>query len=95
MRFRGRSGAPFFALYPLALSIRPPLLGLGKAQDRSFALTKVVYFILTGKKSYHKAPNTHLKDFIDKGLSSDKEQRFKSIEELEDYLKKLVYPHLN
>lgn len=64
-----------------------------KMEHETFVLTKIVYFILTGKKSYHKESNTGLKDFLDKGLSPDKAQRFKSVEELENYLKKFVYPN--
>ncbi|MGD2199923.1 protein kinase family protein [Lysinibacillus fusiformis] len=63
-------------------------------EHETFVLTKIVYFILSGKKALHKERDIYLKTFIDKGTSPDKEQRFKSVEDLEDYLATSVYPNL-
>ncbi|MFP3845714.1 protein kinase domain-containing protein [Priestia filamentosa] len=61
----------------------------------TFALAKVVYYILTGRKSkYELEPNPHLKEFISKGVSSNKEKRFKGVEEIREELIKEVFPSL-
>ncbi len=47
----------------------------------TYALTRILYFVLTGRTRTDKVPAS-MKDFIDRGLSSDKGLRFKSIDEL-------------
>ncbi len=66
-----------------------------KMVHETFVLTKIVYFILTGRKNFDKESTSYLKGFLDKGLSPNKEHRFKSVEDLENYLKKSVYNYLN
>lgn len=52
----------------------------------TYALSKVIYFILTGKSSnYHREENKALKEFILKGIG-DKRERFKNVEEMRSYL---------
>lgn len=64
-------------------------------EHETFALSKVIYFILTGKKSnYHKEKNTGLESFLAKGLAADKSRRFKSIQEIRLFLKSEVFPLL-
>jgi serine/threonine-protein kinase len=50
----------------------------------TYALTRLLYFVMTGKTTIDidKIKNSNLKDFICKGLNSNKDQRFKSIDEL-------------
>lgn len=49
----------------------------------TYALTKLVAFILTGKVTADRITDANLKKFIEKGLSPDKEKRFKSVNEME------------
>ena len=60
-------------------------------EHETFALTKVIYFILTGKKKFHTEKSQALKGFLEKGTHSDKAQRFKSVIEIRAYLKEKVY----
>lgn len=61
----------------------------------TYALTKVIYFILTGRKSnYELENNSGLREFLDKGLHSHRESRFNSIDEIRQFLKFKVYPKL-
>lgn len=48
----------------------------------TYALTRLLYFVMTGKTRTDKVKNSNLKDFICKGLNSNKDQRFKNIDEL-------------
>ena len=47
----------------------------------TYALTRILYFVLTGKTSTDKV-SANLRSFIEKGLGSDKRFRFKDIDEL-------------
>ncbi|WP_457941852.1 protein kinase family protein [Vreelandella alkaliphila] len=47
----------------------------------TYALTRILYYVLTGKSKTEKAPE-NVSGFIYKGLSSDKAVRFKDIDEL-------------
>lgn len=49
----------------------------------TYALTRLVAFILTGKSTADQITNAKLKDFVEKGLSPDKEKRYKSVTEME------------
>lgn len=49
----------------------------------TYALTRLVAFILTGKATADRITDAKLKAFVEKGLSSDKEKRFKSVAEME------------
>ncbi|MCI5166377.1 MAG: hypothetical protein D3903_09830 [Candidatus Electrothrix sp. GM3_4] len=46
-----------------------------------YALTRLLYFVITGKTKTDKI-NSNLKTFITKGLDSNKDRRFKNIDEL-------------
>ncbi|MEW9702951.1 protein kinase [Paenibacillus sp. SI8] len=64
-------------------------------RHETYALTKVIYFILTGKQSdYHREKNFKLKEFILKGISSNKNERFKSVGEIKQELITEVFPSL-
>ena len=47
-----------------------------------YALTMLLYFVLTGKTNTEKIKNQKIKAFVAKGTNSDKEKRFVDIEEL-------------
>lgn len=47
----------------------------------TYALTRILYYVLTGKSNTEKPPE-NVRAFIDRGLSSDKLIRFKGIDEL-------------
>ena len=47
----------------------------------TYALTRILYFVLTGKTNADKAKH-HIKDFVAKGLSSNQGSRFQNISEL-------------
>ena len=49
----------------------------------TYALTRLVAFILTGKATADRITDAKLQAFVEKGLSSDKEKRFKSVAEME------------
>lgn len=60
-------------------------------EHETFALTKVIYFILTGKINFHREKTPTLKRFLEKGTHSDKTQHFKSVGEIREFLKESVY----
>lgn len=47
----------------------------------TYALTRILYYVLTGKSKTEKSPE-NFRAFVDKGLSSDKSIRFKDVDEL-------------
>lgn len=57
----------------------------------TFALTKVIYFILTGKKTFHKEKDPVLVEFLKQGTHSDMNKRFKSVDEIRKFLKEKYY----
>ena len=54
-----------------------------------YALTMLVYFIMTGKTNVSKNDNESLEKMIKKGLNPDKTKRYKNIDELTDEVKYL------
>ena len=48
----------------------------------TYALTRIVYYVMTGKTNTDSIANSKLKDFVLKGLNPDKAIRFKTIDEL-------------
>lgn len=60
-------------------------------EHETFALTKVIYFILTGRKSFHKEKDPALKEFLEKGTHSDKAQRFKSVGEIRTFIREKIH----
>ena len=55
-----------------------------------YALTMLVYFIMTGKTNVSKNDNESLDKIIKKGLNPDKTKRYKNIDELTDDVKILI-----
>ncbi|MCU6792353.1 protein kinase [Paenibacillus sp. WQ 127069] len=64
-------------------------------KHETYALTKVIYFMLTGRQSdYHREKNIKLKEFVLKGISSNKNERYKNVEEIKRELIVEVFPSL-
>lgn len=55
----------------------------------TYALTRLLYFIMTGKTNTEKIKDNNLKIFVEKGLSSDKKQRFQTVLELAGEFRKI------
>lgn len=55
----------------------------------TFALTRIIAYVLTGKTNLDTIDDPNLKKFIEKGLASDKEKRFQNVDEMNDYFNKL------
>lgn len=47
-----------------------------------YALTRIIYYVLTGKINTDNISNTKLKEFVQKGLNADKSLRFQTVDEL-------------
>lgn len=61
-----------------------------KIEHETYALTKLIYFIMTGRKTIEKYNKTKYKDFVSKGVSDSINNRYKSIEELETAFNALI-----
>lgn len=48
----------------------------------TFAITRLVYFVMTGKTNTENISEPKLKEFVRRGLSADKSQRFKTVREI-------------
>ncbi|WP_028988100.1 protein kinase family protein [Thermicanus aegyptius] len=48
----------------------------------TYALTRIVYFVMTGKTNTDAIPNLKLREFVNKGLHPDKSMRFKTTTEM-------------
>lgn len=55
----------------------------------TYALTRLLYFVMSGKLIPNKIKDTSLKDFVDKGLNHDEKERFQNIEQLKTAFNKL------
>ena len=55
----------------------------------TYALTRLLYFIMTGKTNTEKVNDYNLRIFVEKGLSVDKKQRFQTVMEIAVEFKKL------
>ena len=53
-----------------------------KMEHEIYALTLVVYYVLTGRTNVDKISNEKLKAFVYKGLNPDKAKRFKNASEM-------------
>lgn len=59
-------------------------------EHETFALTKLIYFIMTGKETLEKYNKTPYNDFVSKGISDELKNRYKSIEEIEIGFNRLI-----
>ena len=48
----------------------------------TYALTRVIYFVMTGKNNTEKITNQNLRAFVEKGLNPDKIKRFQNIRDM-------------
>ena len=48
----------------------------------TYALTRILYYIMTGRTNIERINNEKLKKFVEKGLNSDKSKRFQSVAEM-------------
>lgn len=48
----------------------------------TYALTRVIYFVMTGKTNAEKITNQNLRAFVEKGLNPDKIKRFQNIRDM-------------
>jgi|JI10StandDraft_1071094.scaffolds.fasta_scaffold261937_1 tRNA A-37 threonylcarbamoyl transferase component Bud32 len=55
----------------------------------TYALTRILIFVMTGKTTIAEISEPNHKSFIEKGLNPDKSKRFKSVDELFDTYKRL------
>ena len=53
----------------------------------TYALTRLILFIMTGKRNLEKVENSKIKDFVLKGTNADINKRFKSVEEMKECFK--------
>lgn len=64
-------------------------------RHETYALAKIIYYILTGRKTEcHREQNKELRTFILRGISTDKDKRFRSINEMREQLIREVFPSL-
>ena len=52
-------------------------------QHETYALTMVVYYVLTGRTNVDKIADEKLRSFVHKGLNPDKKKRFKNANEMQ------------
>lgn len=50
----------------------------------TYAVTKIIFFVMTGKERFTKTDNIKLNEFYEKGVNKLKENRFKNIKELKE-----------
>jgi len=69
------------------------LIGFDKYNilHETYALTRIVYFVMTGKTKLDSYKNNEFKKFIEKGISDDLNSRYKDVEELQDAFNKIVH----
>lgn len=48
----------------------------------TYALTRVIYFVMTGKTNTEKITNQNLRNFVERGLNPDKTKRFQNIRDM-------------
>ncbi|USK30832.1 protein kinase [Bacillus sp. CMF21] len=57
----------------------------------TYALTRIVYFVMTGRIKMDSYKNNEFKRFIEKGLADDHNNRYKDVEELQVAFNKIVH----
>jgi serine/threonine-protein kinase len=60
-----------------------------KLIHETYAPTRLIYYVITGKTNLEKESNSKLKSFVSKGTSSDKPQRFQDVLEMRTELLQL------
>jgi eukaryotic-like serine/threonine-protein kinase len=69
------------------------LIGFDKYNNlhETYALTRIVYFVMTGKTRLDSYKNNEFEKFIEKGIADDLNSRYKDVEELQDAFNKIVH----
>ena len=57
--------------------------------NETYALTLIIYYILTGRLNYDNISNENIKNFVMKGISPNGNERYQSIEELHKKVREL------
>lgn len=57
-----------------------------KIEHETYALTRLIYFVMTGRTNTSNIHNLNLESFVNKGLNSDKSKRFISTDEMLPYI---------
>lgn len=55
----------------------------------TYALTRIVFYIMTGRTNVDKIKDTTLQEFVQKGLNADKEKRFQNVIEIIQAFRKI------
>lgn len=55
----------------------------------TYALTRVLFYVMTGRMNLDKIGNPKLKEFVERGLSVDKSKRFQNTDELSEAFRKI------
>ena len=55
----------------------------------TYALTKLVYFVMTGKTNTANIKDVKLRAFVNKGLSANRSERFQNVDEIIEGIRKL------
>lgn len=58
-------------------------------EHETYAITRLIYFVLIGRKNINNIKNKNLSSFVNKGLSANLKERFKSVDEIIDFLYKI------
>ena len=59
-------------------------------EHETYALTRLIIFVLTGKINLTNIGNELLASFVKKGLSPDLNKRFHSVDEMEKYIRDIL-----
>ena len=72
----------------------PDLINVGFANyemcHETFALTRLCYYILTGRTNINKQKNGMIKQFWDKGTSTNRSERFQNVEQLKLFVQQIT-----
>ncbi|HJA90122.1 MAG TPA: protein kinase family protein, partial [Candidatus Jeotgalibaca merdavium] len=60
----------------------------------TYALTRIVIFVMTGKTNLNNIDDEDIKSLIQKGLCPEKEERFQSVEELTHFFNSISFNNL-
>ncbi|PEW27349.1 protein kinase family protein [Bacillus thuringiensis] len=61
-----------------------------KKHHEIYALTRLIYFIITAKMQISTYPNTHFQGFVAKGINRNIEERYKSVQEMRESFSQIV-----
>lgn len=58
-------------------------------QHETYALTRLIFYIMTGRTNTDRIPEEAMKEFLQKGLHSNRSERFLNVEEIQQALRTL------